>query len=136
LVSCTRKKEVPLWKSRQNFGGKKVVGAGFRRKKVASLLPSVVLEAVGTEETHSLLEGRRDTGAEEPRCRTRRRRVLVTGRGLTSPQHFPLHLGPVVVVHLKIFTTFSSLSLCASFLAVQNIALVQKPQLQEHKTAC
>ncbi|CAN5965696.1 unnamed protein product [Sphagnum jensenii] len=61
LVSCTRKKEVPLWKSRQNFGGKKVVGAGFRRKKVVSLLPSVVLEAVGTEETHSLLEGRRDT---------------------------------------------------------------------------
>ncbi|CAM6042826.1 unnamed protein product [Sphagnum compactum] len=58
LVSCTRKKEVPLWKSRQNFGGKKVVRAGFRRKKVASLLPSVVLEAVGTEETHSLLEGR------------------------------------------------------------------------------
>lgn len=61
LVSCTRKKEVPLWKSRQNFGGKKVVRAGFRRKKVVSLLPSVVLEAVGTEETHSLLEGERDT---------------------------------------------------------------------------
>ncbi len=57
LVSCTRKKEVPLWKSRQNFGGKKVVRAGFWRKKVVSLLPSVVLEAVGTEGTHSLLEG-------------------------------------------------------------------------------
>ncbi len=66
LVSCTRKKEVPLWKSRQNFGGKKVVRPGFRRKKVVSLLPSVVLEAVGTEETHSLLQGGRDTRAEEP----------------------------------------------------------------------